>query len=342
MAGRLVITLEIVTPLFLGGTDATSLADTIRVPAIRGQLRYWLRALLGRGYNRDIGALQKQEGYLMGNTETGSPVRLSVMEPKSLLVTAERMMLPHRQLGDKHPLRTQSFAEAQVFQLVISPRPGLSDIPSQLTAALLLWLNLGGLGKRSRRGFGSLQVREVKVEGVRLDAQALKLLQAQLNVRNGAELQAHIEKVVNWCVGTVPETAVFSNLAPYPILSNGVANVIVCKASPDNGELAKRYQQAMIPFWVDILRNETIGLKDDHAYGHADNRMQVKRRASPLHLHIAKTSDGFHLISTTFWSEPDPKETNPKAGWKKVSELLTVLTDPSGRWQGKVVWGRKI
>lgn len=267
----------------------------------------------------------------MGSTEAGSPVRLRVEEPKLLLKTAERMMLPHRKLGDKNPLFNQSFAEGQVFHLIISPRPGLSEIPDQVMAALLLWLNLGGLGKRSRRGFGNLQVREVKVEGVKINAQALELLQAQPKIKNSVELQAYITKLVTWCVDTVPGTTVFSSLVPYPILYDAVANVIVCEAAPDNKEATKRYQQAMVPFWIDTLRSDDLA--DKRAYGYAIGQ---NRRASPFHLHIAKTGQGYHLVLTTFWAKPSP---NDAAGWEKMDELLL---DCQKRWHGKTVWGRKI
>lgn len=331
MAGRLLITLEIVTPLFLGGADAASLADSIRVPAIRGQLRYWLRALLGREHGEHIEMLQKQEGNLMGNTEAGSPVRLRVQEPKLLLKSAERMMLPHRQMGEKNPLRNQSFVEGQLFQLIISPRPGLSEVPDQVMAALLLWLNLGALGKRSRRGFGSLQVREVNVEDVRINAQALELLQTQSKIQNGTLLQTYIEKVVTWCVGTVPGTAIFSDPAPYPVLYDTVANVMVCEATPDTREAEKRYQQAMVPFWVDTLRSNDLA--DNRAYGFA---IRQERRASPFHLHMARTDAGYHLVLTTFWAKPSP---NGNDGWGKMNSLLL---DCQKRWSGKTVWGRDI
>lgn len=331
MAGRLLITLEIVTPLFLGGVDAASLADTIRVPAIRGQLRYWLRALLGREFGESIEPLQKKEGNLMGNTEAGSPVRLRVQEPRLLLKTAERMMLPHRQMGEKNPLRNQSFVEGQLFQLIISPRPGLSEVPDQVMAALLLWLNLGGLGKRSRRGFGSFQVHAVDVEGVRINTKALELLREQNKIENGAALQTHIEKVVTWCANTVPGTAVFSNLTPYPVLCPTVANVMVCEAAPDNREAEKRYQQAMVPFWVETLRSDDLA--DKRAYGFAIGQ---DRRASPFHLHVARTDAGYHLVLTTFWAKPSP---SGDAGWGKMNALLL---DCQERWGGKTVWGRDI
>lgn len=329
MAGSLLITLEIITPLFLGGADTGGLADTIRVPSIRGQLRYWLRALLGREHGEDIEALQKQEGNLMGNTEAGSPVRLRVLEPKLRLKTAERMMLPHRQLGDKNPLRNQSFVEDQLFQIVISPRPGLSEIPDPVMAALLLWLNLGGVGKRSRRGFGSFQVHEVNVEGIRINEQALELLQAQSKIKNGATLQTHIKKVVTWCAGTVPGTAVFLDLAPYPVLYDTAANVTVCEAAPNNKE--ERYQQAMVPFWIDTLRSNDLA--DNRAYGFAIGQ---ERRASPFHLHMAKTDAGYHLVLTTFWANPSP---NGDTRWGKMNALLL---DCQKRWGGKTVWGKEI
>lgn len=331
MAGRLLITLEVISPLFLGGADAGGLADTIRGSSIRGQLRYWLRTLLGQAHGEDIEALQKQEGNLMGNTEAGSPVRVRVQEPRLLLRTAERMMLPHRQMGEKNPLRNQSFVEDQTFQLIISPRPGLSEIPDQVMAALLLWLNLGGLGKRSRRGFGSFQVREVNVEGVGINAQAQELLQTQSKIKNGAGLQTHIEKVVTWCASTVPGTAVFSDLAPYPVLCPLVANVMVCEAAPDKKESQKRYQQAMVPFWVDTLRSNDLA--DKRAYGFAIGQ---DRRASPFHLHMAKTEAGYHLVLTTFWAKPSP---NGSDGWTKMNALLL---DCQKQWGGKTVWGREI
>ena len=37
--------LEIVTPMFLGGAATTEVADAIRPPSIKGALRFWWRAL---------------------------------------------------------------------------------------------------------------------------------------------------------------------------------------------------------------------------------------------------------------------------------------------------------
>jgi CRISPR-associated protein Cmr1 len=42
----LAVTLETVTPLFLGGADPRG-APELRPPPFRGAMRYWLRAALG-------------------------------------------------------------------------------------------------------------------------------------------------------------------------------------------------------------------------------------------------------------------------------------------------------
>jgi CRISPR-associated protein Cmr1 len=46
---KLTVTLETVTPLFLGGAEAQdrNKPPELRPPAFRGALRYWLQAVLG-------------------------------------------------------------------------------------------------------------------------------------------------------------------------------------------------------------------------------------------------------------------------------------------------------
>jgi CRISPR-associated protein Cmr1 len=45
-SSSLAVTLETVTPVFLGGADPRG-APELRPPAFRGAMRYWLRAALG-------------------------------------------------------------------------------------------------------------------------------------------------------------------------------------------------------------------------------------------------------------------------------------------------------
>lgn len=330
MSGRLILDLEIVTPIFLGGTNSSELANEIRISSIRGEIRYWLRALLGVRFGSDTKSLKEHEGFILGSTQAGSCARFRVLEPKQGLLTAERMMLPHRQVnGNGNPLRREAFVENQGFRLIISPRPGLGRLPDEFVAALLLWLSLGGLGKRSRRGFGSLRLLRAQMEGDVVSTEAQTLLST---IPNGTvDLQRYVYEVVTWSLATIGNhAAVTGATAPYPILQSEFANVLVCQAaeSPDSEESC--YQQVMVPFWLETLRSSH--LRDERAYGHA----RQGRRASPFHLHIAKTAEGYHLILTTFWAEPS---SGGAGGWHLVERLIA---DSRQRWHGQIVWGRDI
>lgn len=57
MSRTLTVTLETVTPLFLGGADPRG-APELRAPAFRGALRYWLRATL-----KDNSVCEKKSAY---------------------------------------------------------------------------------------------------------------------------------------------------------------------------------------------------------------------------------------------------------------------------------------
>ncbi len=326
MAKELVITVKNVTPIFLGGADPRALADTVRPASIRGQVRYWLRAILGR-QTQDPIELKRREGLLMGDTQAGSPVRFRTRALSSL-VTADRMMLPHRATtpdGGK-PLPTQAFLEDQRFELILSPRPGLAQLPDEVIAAALLWLHLGGLGKRVRRGFGSLELVAGRAESRVLSQEAQNLLPNE-QAADATALRGRVAALLGWIESSVaPTTATMIPLAPFPILHPDVCGVRLSDVVSRPG--LSDYYEAMVPFWKESLRDPVR--KDDRAYGH----VQGGRRASPFHLHIACSSQGYHLTLTTFWSEPSP---NGVPGWTKVAALLA---DCETRFGAANLWGK--
>ncbi len=327
MANKLTLRLKLVTPLFIGGSQNKLDTYGVRVPSIRGNVRYWLRALLGRQHGGNQTELKKAEDYLLGSTGSGSPVWFRVSTTAPLLVN-KRRMLPHREISQldpgsrrKPPLAQDAFVENQTFDLIVQPRPGLYTIPDKAVAALLLWLNLGGLGKRARRGFGSLQlVGATGLEAVSADAR--RLFQ-QTGFADATELRQHVGSVITWAAGLIPPAHSFSGLAPYPILSEAAYNY---------GLKQTEYWQAMVPFWVESLRNKDKGIKHERAFGYAVGK---KRRASPFHLHIAETNAGHHLVLTTFWARPEPDP-----GWER--HMNSLLSDCQTTWGAKTVWGKVI
>lgn len=330
---ELIITVETVTPLFLGGAKAKELADAVRPASIRGQVRYWLRAMLGRSV-RSVEELQQAEGALMGSTEAGSPVRFRVRSNQPLAFaeksdngrTGGRMMLPHRAAGgdNQTPLRESAFVEDQRFDIILSPRPGRYTIPNEVVAATLLWLHLGGLGKRSRRGFGSLQpVRCAASEDV-LTPESREHLPNGRPADAGA-LRKQIGDLLAWAGRLTPAAVAITPPAPFSILHEDVAGVRVSDAV--TGYRLTSYHQAMVPFWKESLR--VIGSPREKAFGHTDSR-----RASPFHLHIARSGAGYHQVFTTFWATPLPDE---DPNWTMVGRLLA---DVETKFVAANLWGR--
>ncbi|MBN2452283.1 MAG: type III-B CRISPR module RAMP protein Cmr1 [Lentisphaeria bacterium] len=163
---------ELITPCFCAGADPTR--AEIRVPSIRGQLRWWFRALGGFGSMRGI-AVREQECMVFGSTagETGraSPLILRLDRPISSRVVMDSDAMDAPVLSDKgyllFPLRSNPkkgvYAGRGVFPASALPRfdlhvvwRGPEGLWADIQALLGLFGHLGSLGFRSRRGMGAL------------------------------------------------------------------------------------------------------------------------------------------------------------------------------------------
>ncbi|MGQ9593108.1 MAG: type III-B CRISPR module RAMP protein Cmr1 [Anaerolineae bacterium] len=176
------VTLETVTPLFLGGADPRG-APELRPPSLRGALRYWLRAALGGVLgDQNLDALRKAEAAVFGSAGESSAsvspvaVRLAHRPPLKALPYSKIEKETDKSFGwpgiaylffAARKTRTEQERSALMgkFSLQLQLLPGAD--PSALSkACLALWLftRLGGLGNRSRRGAGSLQVTDIQGE----------------------------------------------------------------------------------------------------------------------------------------------------------------------------------
>lgn len=172
---RVRVTLEAVTPLFLGGVEPRG-APELRPPSIKGALRAWWRALYG-GVHPHIPShqLAAAEREVFGNTDSASPiiVRLQSGEarPAEAWRTGEHLGIDYLFFAFRStrqdPAR-KGFPPGQQFDLILQTRPGAKSEDAaaaykQACAALWLWVWFGALGARSRRGAGCL--RAVAVSG---------------------------------------------------------------------------------------------------------------------------------------------------------------------------------
>ncbi len=80
---KIELTVQVVTPMFGGGVEpgVPDPVTLIRVPSIRGHLRFWWRATRGANH-QDVKTLRDREAEIWGDTENPSPVQIEVASPK--------------------------------------------------------------------------------------------------------------------------------------------------------------------------------------------------------------------------------------------------------------------
>lgn len=194
-------TYELATPAFLAGADRNR--PEVRLPSLKGALRFWWRALQAR-HVQSLQALRAREDMLFGSAELGqSCVSMRLLSPLELRSeqrlgqgTLVAQMFPRAQSGRGEPRvhgllylgygvidtvsRTLSRACLQAplevrIRLTWRPFRGKDiddasrhtrdEARAELCQALQALGLLGGIGARSRRGFGSLVLRRLANEG---------------------------------------------------------------------------------------------------------------------------------------------------------------------------------
>ena len=180
----LTATYRIVTPMFIG--NAEQKADSLRPPSIKGALRFWWRALNWGRFLREAGTesaalkhLHQKEAHLFGSAadEAGSGQGRFLLDVRYLGRSLEPGQLPlaspgHQYLlgqglyhfGKKY-LRSALEPGQLCLRLLFRTETTNKDQKSIAQALLAMGL-LGGLGSRSRKGFGSLAIQTL--EGIDL------------------------------------------------------------------------------------------------------------------------------------------------------------------------------
>ncbi len=161
--------LQTITPLFLAGADQST--AELRAPSFRGEMRYWLRALVGGRVGTSGEGLKKVsevETSVFGATSTGSAIQIRVSGQSTKIEDFRRDSLRRGESGKDYLLwsldkfgdkpRRRGFQQNYTFQVILSTRKVDDTIFKQAIAAFWLLTHLGGIGSRSRRCAGSLQV----------------------------------------------------------------------------------------------------------------------------------------------------------------------------------------
>lgn len=162
----------LLTPMYGGGVKAGEVdADMpIRASAIRGQLRFWWRLLNQTKYPNSTALFRAERDIWggLGNTDKeikASKVLLRVENQpcKNQLATFSAADIPQYAIAvvrtgktdDPHP---QMLKTGTGFDLVVTCP---EDLWGAVQETLRWWTSFGGLGARTRRGLGSVQVEKL-------------------------------------------------------------------------------------------------------------------------------------------------------------------------------------
>ena len=168
-------TYQFLTPVFGGGVrveEHIKHADPItpvRVPSIRGQLRFWWRACNPQRCGT-VDELRKKEAEVFGSTSRPSPLSIVIVRPpepaRDFAVLEGKFgavkgrdeiayaAFPLRDTGQQEPRQHGQLHEHRGDWIVAFSYP--EKIQSDVQAALWAWAHFGGLGGRTRRGFGAI------------------------------------------------------------------------------------------------------------------------------------------------------------------------------------------
>lgn len=140
--------LETITPLFMAGADGKT--PELRPPSFKGMMRFWWRAMRAED---DIEKLSKDEAAIFGGTKVGEgKSKVSIKLIYESMKASDLSLLPHKNAR----FRLRAIETKQKFKCILHIQDQYQKVA---TAALKLSLLLGGMGKRSRRGFGSLSYK---------------------------------------------------------------------------------------------------------------------------------------------------------------------------------------
>jgi CRISPR-associated protein Cmr1 len=352
---KLVFTLETVTPLFLGGAQQEA---ELRPASIRGALRYWLRAAVaGVIGDKRLDTLREREASVFGDTERGSATVVRVLDHPfggSVKELAQQgvgylwFSLKGRGAGDR-----QAFLPPTSFRVLLQQR-GNNALPLN-HAAEAVWLlsQFGSLGARSRRGAGSIRIKQVEGWPDSVPTPIVKALTpTELQSELAAGLQQVRQNVSSW-VGSAPPSLLAKT--EFDLLHPDACGVWVLDRSFDRWQDAlEAVGIAMQAFRVRFPRADYPGVPDDYANVKAalqggDLNQPVQRavfglpivfyftslqgqrdtlegddhdrRSSPLIIRVTQLANGkFAVVFTVFYAKllPDGERLKLKKSKAKV------------------------
>ncbi len=209
-------TYKLITPLFGGGaeTQKPDAITTVRGSEVRGHLRFWWRATRG-GQEKFEGKLEKMKeaeeriwGSAAQEGKAGpSQVKINVKlvnpgtddQPFEVVKNRKNKLISQPRNGSivpsyvAFPLQPKKEDLKQAGQKTSAVKIGVefvleisypSSLGEEVEAALWAWETFGGVGGRTRRGFGALQLKEKHINGKKVNFSLVNSENAEKELKN--------------------------------------------------------------------------------------------------------------------------------------------------------------
>ena len=303
---------KIVTPMFLHGADQTK--AEIRVSSIKGMLRFWWRAL---NYDDNISKVWEKDAYIFGGSDQKigkSKVMFTLTENNTSTKIAEKWStnewksyigygLTNKKTKNSELEKTECLEPGGEFKIRIDideKQDGNKNIIAydEVVKVLKVFGLLGGLGSRSRRGWGSISIVELKTDNHtsweiphKEDKYTYELKKLLGNSKNNASLPPEYTAFYSG-------TRIVISKNPFPTYESAFKEI---------AEEYKNYDK----------KNEGFGSPRKNSNG---------RRASPLFIHIHQIDNNQYLwVCIFFKSKFNESSDMPSDDYKNVEDFIAKL-----------------
>ncbi|WP_299791629.1 type III-B CRISPR module RAMP protein Cmr1 [uncultured Shewanella sp.] len=357
---------KVSSPLVAGGHEALKKGDCVRPPAIKGALRFWWRTInwspirkLHDNDNDALKALHNEESYLFGSAagQTGQ-------QAKVLLRVAGKLDSEVFQAKEKLPPGlAYLLGQGMHCRNEGTTRPGLSGNVTvrcvwreetlteqqsvSIQQALLALGLLGSIGARARKGFGSLSIQDLALDGNELPCpQTPEQLKQWLQALNENCDNDLLPPFTAWSNKTRCWSLPLHSNVPKTLLNEYGKQMMVYRLSDQskiggsNGlGLFKSDAQNLsncvegIPI-KSAPRRAVFGLPHNVFFIHNKQKVEVnpedhERRASPLLAHLHEFPDGKLQMITTLL----PAVFLPKGEEIKIKHKKSFFISFSPEWK---------
>lgn len=309
-------TYRIVTPMFLGNAE-TECSNYITPQSFKGALRFWWRAL-NWSKHLDLSLLHKEECRLFGgDSDHGGQGLFLLSITREELNTqgkaSQLKALSYLTIGINGSMKSsdRNFIKPNTtfyVQLTAKPNATEKDIAS-ITDALKAIGIFGGMGAKSRKGFGSLSLEHINN------------VSFLTNTDDTYKKQGH-ELLSQYPIASVTDYPPFTALSKHSLWLDMAEN---------HTDLVSKYKQFLTSHQKSGNGKLEFG---EPKVGHSRNS-NTDRRSSPLFMHIqplgAQAQCASILFMPAIWTSAKPK------GDKDYALVQTYLSQN----KQEVFWGGK-